>query len=619
MSDPTDRLSRVRDVMQQGEEVDLPDGLVPPDAGSSPGHDDPGHDGIDPGPPPPPPEEGEAPPPEAACVDLPLNDLGNGQRLIVHFGADLIWIPRVGWFVWTGQVWRTDPDGIEVRRRAHRLTELISREIWHMPLAAEDDRILSEAEAAAQDLEELGVIPAKDRTDDQLQQMARAAKLLAVAKDIKDRRDKSIGRRLTHAKNAGNSNAIKNLMTEASAAIARPLADLDADPLMINTNGGVLQIVMEPGEDDGGANPPRPVPRLHVLPHAREQLLSKIIPVEYDPEAKCPLFLSFMERIQPVPEMRRFLQRWLGYSLTGLTREQKFAFFYGGGRNGKSVLSDLIAKIAGDYAASAKIESITGKNRRGGGDATPDLMPLIAARFVRATEPDEGQRLQEGLIKDLTGGEPILVRALNENFILVYPIFKLTISGNHKPEIHGGDEGIWRRVMLVPFEIQIPPDEVDLELGAKLWEERAGVLNWLIEGLMDYMRGGLQVPDQVIAATAEYREDSDPIGTFLTTCCDVTGSAEDKIGAKRLSEAINWWLEDSGRGEWKDRTIWTKLKGKAERWKSPRTGQTFRARKSSVSFYEGLKFSDDFKRRFDGLHRDQSGKIIPGQSGMEGI
>jgi len=247
MSDPTDRLSRVRDVMQQGEEVDLPDGLVPPDAGSSPGHDDPGHDGIDPGPPPPPPEEGEAPPPEAACVDLPLNDLGNGQRLIVHFGADLIWIPRVGWFVWTGQVWRTDPDGIEVRRRAHRLTELISREIWHMPLAAEDDRILSEAEAAAQDLEELGVIPAKDRTDDQLQQMARAAKLLAVAKDIKDRRDKSIGRRLTHAKNAGNSNAIKNLMTEASAAIARPLADLDADPLMINTNGGVLQIVMEPG------------------------------------------------------------------------------------------------------------------------------------------------------------------------------------------------------------------------------------------------------------------------------------------------------------------------------------------------------------------------------------
>src|SRR5690606_27686531 len=184
-----DRLSRVRDVMSHAEDVDLPEGLVPPDAGDSPGADDPGHDGIDPGPPTPPADDEEAPPPEARCVNLPLNDLGNGQRLIVHFGEDLISIPRVGWFHWTGKVWRADPDGIEVRRRAHRLTELIAREIHHMPLADADAQVLSEAEIAAEELDELGVIPQKDRTDDQLQRMARAAKLLAMAKDVKDRRD----------------------------------------------------------------------------------------------------------------------------------------------------------------------------------------------------------------------------------------------------------------------------------------------------------------------------------------------------------------------------------------------------------------------------------------------
>ena len=162
---------------------------------------------------------------------------------------------------------------------------------------------------------------------------------------------------------------------------------------------------------------------------------------------------------------------------------------------------------------------------------------------MRTSEPDDGQRLQEGLIKELTGGEPILVRALNENFVLVYPIFKLTISGNHKPEIHGGDDGIWRRVMLVPFDVQIPQEERDPELGAKLWAERAGILNWLIKGLLEYLAHGLQVPDLVLAATAEYRDDSDPLSTFLTGCCGVCGNPEHSMRSKDLCDAYAFWLE----------------------------------------------------------------------------
>lgn len=593
----SDRIDKVRAVMAAPEDVDLPEDLAAAAEGAEDMAD---HDGIDPGPPPPPPEEGEAPPPEARCVDFPLNDFGNGKRVIEHFGPDLAHVVRVGWHVWDETRYRADPDGIQVRRMCHQMTELIARETWHMRLPDDEEEILAEAEALAAELEALGVIKPKDRTDDQIQRIALAERLLARAKAIRDKRDKSVGRRLTHAKNAGNTNGIKNMMTEAEAMLSRPLEDFDADPLVINTETAVLRFWTEPGEDEGGQYPPRPAPRMEVLPHARDQLLTKLMPVAYDPSAQCPGFIAFLERIMPAAEMRRFLRRWFGYSMTGLTTEQVFAFFYGLGANGKSALVDLIAKVLGDYAASAKIESITGQTRRGGGDATPDLVPLIGARFVRTSEPDQGQQLQEGLVKELTGGEPILIRALNQNFVQVYPIFKLTISGNHKPEIRGGDDGIWRRVMLVPFEVQIPKDERDPHLVAKLFEaERAGILNWMIGGLMEYLEYGLMVPEQVVAATAEYREDSDPIAACLTQVFAVTGKAEHSMRAKDVQQAIMLWLDDSGRGAWKPRTIFNNLAAKQGKWRSPATGQTFTRRKASDAYYDGLALLEPFKTRFE--------------------
>jgi putative DNA primase/helicase len=599
MSEPN--LDSVRRVLADAQDVDLPEGMTPhPEAEAGQGDDDwlPDFDGVNRGAPPPPAEDGEEEPPEARCVHFPLNDFGNGQRLIEHFGADLLRVERVGWFVWTGQCWRLDPDSIAVRRLAHRLTDLIAKETWHIPIDDGDAAILAQAEVAQEELDALGVIPAKDRTPDQLQEMAALSRIKRAGEEIKDQRNKSIGRRLTHAKNAGNSNSMNNMMVEGGAIVARTLEDLDASPLDINTEGGVLRITFAPGEDDGGANPaPRKV-IITKLDHAREYLLTKMMPVGLNPWAQCPAFMRFIERIQPSAEMRGFIQRWFGYSMTGLTNEQKFAFFYGSGANGKSVLVDLVAKILGDYAASAKIESITGKSRRGGGEATPDLMPLIGARFVRSSEPDEGQRLQEALIKDLTGGEPILVRALNKDFVSIYPFFKLTIQGNHKPEIHGGDDGIWRRVMLVPFDIQIPPEERDPDLGKKLFEERDGIMNWLIEGLRDYLTHGLRVPSEVSAATDEYREDSDPMAAFLTQCCGVSGRPEHSVSAKDMSSAFALWMDDGGRGAWRPGTIFKRLKAKAGKWKHPSTGQMFQARKSSESFYDGVEFIEPFRTRF---------------------
>jgi putative DNA primase/helicase len=602
-----DKIARVRAVLDAAEDVDLPEGIVAPASEEeSPGARDFGHDGIDPGPPP----AEDDNPPERRCVDFPLNDVGNGMRMIEHFGPDLVYVARVGWHLWTGTRFLVDPDEISVRRMAHKLSDLIAKETWYLPISEEDSVILADGEEAQRELDALGVVRAKDRTPDQVDLEAFYTQVLRRAKEVKDRRDKSIGRRLTHAKNAGNSNAIKNLLGEAAAIIARPLDQLDASALEVNTQSGVLRFSTRPGEDEGGANPPHPVAMVDLVAHDRAQLLTKIVPVDYDPTARAPRFQAFLDRIQPLPEMRRYLQRWFGYSMTGLTNEQKFAFFYGSGANGKSVLVDLMAKIMGDYAASAKIESITGRNRRGGGDATPDLIPLIGARFVRTSEPDEGQRLQEGLIKELTGGEPILVRALNENFVLVYPIFKLTISGNHKPEIHGGDDGIWRRVMLVPFEVQIPPDERDPDLGAKLWEERAGILNWLVEGLKQYLQHGLMVPDQVAAATAEYREDSDPLATFLTLCCHVTGDPTKSMPARELNHAFSYWMMDTGKGTWQPRTIDNKLTNRAGTWKSPVTGMTFTKRKSSSFFYDGIELAEPFRTTFQNAPRAQDGSPL---------
>ncbi|MCE8421909.1 phage/plasmid primase, P4 family, partial [Rhodovulum sulfidophilum] len=144
-----------------------------------------------------------------------------------------------------------------------------------------------------------------------------------------------------------------------------------------------------------------------------------------------------------------------------------------------------------------------------------DLVFLVGARMARASEPREGELLQDALIKAMTSGEPILVRPNYGDFFRLYPYFKLTMSGNHKPEIRSADDGIWRRVKLVPWDVQIPPEERDPDLVRKLYAERDGILQWLVDGAIEFLERGLDEPEAVRSATQDYREDSDPIGTFI--------------------------------------------------------------------------------------------------------
>ncbi len=616
----TEGIDQVRAVLAATEDVDLPDDLQRQDSGadhaahdSRPDDGDRGMDqngGPDDAPPHPPGEDDAFWRRVEKAAEQPLNDIGNGRRLAIHFGDGLMWVPRVGWFTWTGAVWAKDPDIIKVREKAHQISPLIERETSFIRVPPAKAALVASREMV---LERLGALlktsgrtPEQDTELDELKhQRDEIDRLLNGVQD-------KIGQRLRHAKNAGNSGPIGNMMVEGGIGLARQLEELDASDLEVNTLLGVLRFSVTADKK----NPALRTASVELVPHDQKQLLTKIMPVEYDPGSPtmaAPRFYKFLDRIMPDAEMQRFLQRVFGLAMTGLTGDQMLCFFYGMGANGKSVLIDLMARIFGDYAATAKIESLTGTNRRGGGDATPDLVPLIGARFVRASEPDEGVKWQEGLIKDLTGGEPIMVRALHSDFVNFRPKFKLIISGNHKPDIRGTDDGIWRRLKLVEFDQQIPVEEriKKDEMDALLWEERNGVFSWLVEGLLDYLEGGIAEPDRVKLATATFREESDPFGTFLDDACLITGDGDDRLSALDLVNAFHFWLGSNGGGSFRDGTISRAIKDRSLRWRSRKTGQKFTQSKSNgIMRYNGIRFTDVFQKLWNDAPKDQKGKPL---------
>ncbi|MTH61430.1 DNA primase family protein [Paracoccus litorisediminis] len=591
-------VGQVRAVMQNAEDVDLPEGM-----GDFP-DDDPGipDDYV---PPPPPPEDrgpddDEPEHPVSQASRQPLNDIGNGHRFRIHFGENILFVSQVGWFVWDGARWKRDPEISRdcsplIRGRAHGMTDLIEQEVDFLQPSKRDRQLLIEERKLRTRRIEIEAIADFAGNEELISELGEiGARLRAIDGALKTHKS-LIGRRMTHAKNAGNSGPMSNMIAEARVMLAHAVDEMDKGDLDVNTLSGVLRFTRVAGDPANGMSPMADV---ELVAHDRGQLLTKVMQVVYDPDAKCPRFDEFLSQIQPNIEMRRFLQRWFGLSMSGLDI-QKLAFFHGGGANGKSVLVDLMAQMMGDYSATAKIESLTGKNKKSGSDSQPDLIPLIGARLVRTSEPEEGERLQEGLVKALTGGEPMMVRALYTDMITFQPIFKLTISGNHLPDIRGGDDGIWRRLMLVTFPVQIAEKKriPKKELDDLLWQERSGILNWLVQGLLDYLEGGLREPEEVSAATDGYRKDSDPIGTFLADATVVTGYERDFMTGKELNEAFNFWIEERGESRWGLRTVSLRMKAKADSFRHPDTQKTFAHGKSGVTGYRGIRLSEEFAAR----------------------
>jgi len=324
--------------------------------------------------------------------------------------------------------------------------------------------------------------------------------LYLAASELTDDDDRI--RLLRHAVRSENAARIRALLECASVLEGIPIepAALDAHPMRLTVANGTLDL------STGTLALARP-----------EDFITKHTPIAFDAEARCPRWDAFLDRVVPDAAVRGFLQRAAGYSLTGSTKEQVLFFLHGSGANGKSTFLEILRALGGDLSQQADFATLL--ERRDVGGPRSDLARLMGARIVTASEAAESRRLDETLVKSLTGGDTVSARRLYAEAIEFRPQLKLWMSSNDKPHIRGTDEGIWRRVRLVPFTVYIPPEERNDDLEEELRAELPGILAWAVRGCLDWQRDGLGEPDAVHEATQNYRDEEDAIGQFIAERC----------------------------------------------------------------------------------------------------
>jgi putative DNA primase/helicase len=312
-----------------------------------------------------------------------------------------------------------------------------------------------------------------------------------------------------HAMSSERDAKIKAMLSLAESEPAIPVVpdELDVNPWLLNCLNGTLDL--RTGE---------------LREHRREDLITKRVPVKYDPQAVCPRWDGFLDRIMDSNEnLIFFLQRAVGYSLTGNTGEQCFFFAYGTGANGKSTFLDTILTMLGDYGRKTDFNTFLVSRQE---TIRNDIARLKGARFVPAIEVGDGKKLAEIIVKELTGGDTVTARFLFKEFFEFKPQFKIWLAANHKPLIYGTDWAIWRRIRLIPFNVTIPEDERDPDLTEKLAEELPGILAWAVRGCLEWQETGLNPPQEVIQATQAYRDEMDILGDFISQCCIVNPSVK---------------------------------------------------------------------------------------------
>jgi putative DNA primase/helicase len=333
------------------------------------------------------------------------------------------------------------------------------------------------------------------------------------------------GRLAEHAirsESAGRLAAMVKLARSEPTVPVLP-SELDSDPMLLNVSNGTIDL--RTGE---------------LRLHDRGDYITKLAPVNYDPEARCPLWERFLARVMDGnADLVSYLQRIVGYCLTGDVSEQCLFFLHGTGANGKSTFLGALKDVLGDYATQAVSELLLAKHN----DAHPtERADLAGRRFVCTIETDQGRRMAEALTKQLTGGDTIKARRLYQDLFEIRPTWKIFLAANHKPVITGTDFAIWRRVKMIPFAVTIPEEEKDKHLPEKLRAEWPGILRWAVEGCLDWQRHGLGAPEEVRQATDAYRAEQDTVGAFLAECCCTTPSAT--IRANKLFDAYVAWSGD---------------------------------------------------------------------------
>lgn len=317
--------------------------------------------------------------------------------------------------------------------------------------------------------------------------------------------------------------------------------DLDHDPWTFNVRNGTLDL--RTGE---------------LRPHSPADLLTRLADVVYDPDASAETWLRFVERILPDERVRNSLQEWAGVCLTGDVSIQKLAFMYGTGANGKSTLLATLLRLVGEYGRSAAADLLLAKQDR---DIT-ELAVLHGARLVVTSEINEGRRLDEAMVKHITGGDRLRARVLYRDSFEFDPTHKVALAANHRPEVRETGHAIWRRILFYPFEVTIPEAEQDAELVKKLHAELSGVLNWALAGLSRARANGMRIsePEPMARAVREYRAAEDVLADFVAERC-VEGPTE-RASTAELNRAYRDWAESSGERPLPPRTLGLRLKGR---------------------------------------------------------
>ena len=338
--------------------------------------------------------------------------------------------------------------------------------------------------------------------------------------------DKAMNEWYKFQKDSRSHMAKMHMIDEFKKYVIVKHGEFDKEDMLLNTESGYVDL--SSGE-------------LH--DHDIDKKFSHQTVAEYSDNVDAPLWEKFLNQIfNNDEELIHYVQKAIGYSFTGSVDEQCLFILNGRGRNGKSVFSNVVSDVAGNYAKQMNVQTIVAKKNQSG-SANSDIARLEGARIVTSSELNEGDRFDESLVKQLTGGDKILARFLYGSEFEYKPKFKIWMATNHLPIIRGTDDGIWRRIKIIPFNIQIPKEKVDKKLEYKLKAEYTGILNWIVQGAIMWQQEGLEDPEAVKQVIETYRAEMDPLDAFLEECC--TTGQNYSIKAREMYDAYHEWAKES--------------------------------------------------------------------------
>lgn len=417
-------------------------------------------------------------------TDLETTDRANALRLVEAASGSVLYVPSLGWHAWTGTHWAED-EGPVVRLACQISGRVMQEAAWLFQQASGHKM---------RGHEEKSVVVA-----------TRAGELFAWGQ-----------------KSAGASR-IAAMQSLGRHFLAVPASQLDGNPWVLNVANGTLDLYS--GE---------------LRRHDPKDLITRLAPVVYDPQAQAPWWDAFLQKVLP-DDLRQYLQRAAGYALTGCVGEQCLFFLLGRGANGKTTFLNALRSMLGPYAVKAPADLLMATDN---GERHPtDIMTLRGARLVICSEIEEGRRWASQRFKELTGEEDVTARRMHRDFETFRLTAKLFVMANSKPRVSDRTDAFWRRMRLVPFGVQVPDEEQDRGLDAKLQGEASGILNWALAGLRACLvDGGLGIPPAVRDAVAQYRQDTDHLATFVAEVC-VYGSRGLYVQPSELYEAYRAWCE----------------------------------------------------------------------------